>query len=648
MGKKRLLLLLGVLAVAIGGLKAGQSIVVQNFSVMDLLGPGSTPGNPSAGKGRLYYDKNGKTLVCLNSDGTSCVTGGGGGTPGGSSQDAQFNVSGAFGNANSIQPGAIVAFAGFGAATFKVQSTAINFTATNASAGTSVTFSSVSNQAWNSSAGSIGVDAATGVSLTADTGDVSLNATTGTTGGFAPNIDFEAGSGNGNGFASCDGSGVCGGGFDGTQVFAQNGVSSELQLLANGDLTLQADGTNPYTWLQTNCSSGQTISFNGANPNVMACQTLASAPADTPAVAHNFFTQYVASTGVFSLAQPATTDLSDIATFSLSTSGSIATSKAGAVSAPAVRTTGAPFTGGSGSTTLPLVYLDATGAGTAPSALSVNGTMLGMNAPSGFTGKLFEFFLNGASKVSVDQNGSLAIGSITSSGTVTAAAASRFVANGRSGWGSAADGRVTFNNNAAGANGLTRFTLGTEAAGQPAFGAGNSTILDIIDGAGTATFGNTTLLNANGNKVFVTGNFTTAANTNLQTITGLTFNFPAVAKNWEFTCDLTYSQATGAAAVAFGIQAATNNPTNIYATGIEQITVGPPATVVTGTLATLATTTATNIVSGTPGAQATNYTVHLGGMLELAASANAVNIMVSTATSGDAVTVLRGSSCRLF
>ena len=69
---------------------------------------------------------------------------------------------------------------------------------------------------------------------------------------------------------------------------------------------------------------------------------------------------------------------------------------------------------------------------------------------------------------------------------------------------------------------------------------------------------------------------------------------------------------------------------------------------VNGTLATLSTTTATNIVSGTPGATATNYVVMLDGTIENPASANTFNIMVSTAVSGDAVTVKRGSYCQLY
>jgi hypothetical protein len=168
-------------------------------------------------------------------------------------------------------------------------------------------------------------------------------------------------------------------------------------------------------------------------------------------------------------------------------------------------------------------------------------------------------------------------------------------------------------------------------------------------GAGIIGVSGGLLRAANATQQVLTADFTTAANTNLQTV--LTFNVPAAAtaQNYSFSCDGSYSQATGNVAVAFGIQAATNAPTNVYATGIEQITVGPPATLVTGTLATLATTTATSVVSGTGTATGTNYTFHLAGTIEEpAATANAINIMVSTATAGDVVSVKRGSFCQLY
>lgn len=166
-----------------------------------------------------------------------------------------------------------------------------------------------------------------------------------------------------------------------------------------------------------------------------------------------------------------------------------------------------------------------------------------------------------------------------------------------------------------------------------------------VVGVGNGTAGNIAGLVLSGNKVFVTSNFSTAANTNLQTITGLSWTVPAVAANYSFKCELAYSQATGAAADNFGIQAATNNPTNIFATGKVWTAA---ATVTTGTLATLATTTATNIVGFTPGATATNFVAELEGTIENPAAANTFNIMVSTGTSADVITVLRGSYCTLF
>jgi hypothetical protein len=179
--------------------------------------------------------------------------------------------------------------------------------------------------------------------------------------------------------------------------------------------------------------------------------------------------------------------------------------------------------------------------------------------------------------------------------------------------------------------------------------------LTLFNGAGSSQGNaiqlvNGGLLQTPQNTKRVATNFTTANNTNLQTITGLSWTLdPTTARNYSFHCSLSYSQATANVAVAFGIQASTTAPTNIFANGTQQITVGPPATFVTGTLATLTTTTAINIVSGTPGALTTNYTATLDGTIENPVTApNNITIMVSTAAGADAVTVLRGSYCQLF
>lgn len=142
-------------------------------------------------------------------------------------------------------------------------------------------------------------------------------------------------------------------------------------------------------------------------------------------------------------------------------------------------------------------------------------------------------------------------------------------------------------------------------------------------------------------------NFTTAASTSLQVITGLSDAMPAsVAGVMGFNCDVTWSQATAAVAVAFGVQGATTAPTNLEASG----TMYPnTTTLATGTLTALTTTTATSVVSATPSAIATIWRALVSGTLEFPSNASPTvfNLLVSTATSGDVVTVYRGSKCVL-
>jgi hypothetical protein len=145
---------------------------------------------------------------------------------------------------------------------------------------------------------------------------------------------------------------------------------------------------------------------------------------------------------------------------------------------------------------------------------------------------------------------------------------------------------------------------------------------------------------------FLPSDFTTANNTSFQTISagGTTLGFSKQAKTAvsEFHCVLMYSQATANAAVAFGIQAVTNSPTNINASG-DMATSATAKT--SGVLNGLSSTTATAIVSATPGATATVSRVVLDGTIEDSAHANIFNLMISTATGADAVTIKRGSFC---
>ncbi len=160
--------------------------------------------------------------------------------------------------------------------------------------------------------------------------------------------------------------------------------------------------------------------------------------------------------------------------------------------------------------------------------------------------------------------------------------------------------------------------------------------------AGTIQIGGVT------SKVAVASDFSTAANTNLQAITGLTWTMPSgVALNMSFRCDLLYSQATAAVAVAFGIQDVTVAPTNLAALGViaTSTTAGT-----SGNLPTLTTTTATSVVSATPSATGTVFQAELSGWIEQPSngSSSAVTIMVSTAAGADVVTVKRGSFCTVW
>lgn len=92
-------------------------------------------------------------------------------------------------------------------------------------------------------------------------------------------------------------------------------------------------------------------------------------------------------------------------------------SVAGALSASAVSITGAPVTGGSGTTTFPLVYINS---GSAPTTFSTSGTLLGLNSPSGFTGSAIDLHLNGGVSL-FSVNGS---GGISTQSTIQASSGS--------------------------------------------------------------------------------------------------------------------------------------------------------------------------------------------------------------------------------
>lgn len=92
-------------------------------------------------------------------------------------------------------------------------------------------------------------------------------------------------------------------------------------------------------------------------------------------------------------------------------------SGAGAASTSSFTFSGTLFTGGSGTTTFPNVYINQ---GTGPTTFSTSGTEFGINAPSGFSGNFLDFHINGgASLAKLDSGGNLTVASCTGCGGAT-------------------------------------------------------------------------------------------------------------------------------------------------------------------------------------------------------------------------------------
>jgi hypothetical protein len=70
----------------------------------------------------------------------------------------------------------------------------------------------------------------------------------------------------------------------------------------------------------------------------------------------------------------------------------------GAASAPALTLSGAPFTGGTGTTTFPLFYAN-TSASHGSNYMEHSGTVLGVNAPNAFAGNFLDFHVNGGTSL---------------------------------------------------------------------------------------------------------------------------------------------------------------------------------------------------------------------------------------------------------
>jgi hypothetical protein len=82
--------------------------------------------------------------------------------------------------------------------------------------------------------------------------------------------------------------------------------------------------------------------------------------------------------------------------------GALVNSANGAASTPPLLLSGTVFTGGSSTTTKPSMLIEP--AGTTSNNWSTSGTMLGVNAPSGFNGKLLSMQINGAAAFEIQES----------------------------------------------------------------------------------------------------------------------------------------------------------------------------------------------------------------------------------------------------
>ena len=157
----------------------------------------------------------------------------------------------------------------------------------------------------------------------------------------------------------------------------------------------------------------------------------------------------------------------------------------GAASVSSVSITGTPFTGGNATNTVPLMYLNSGGT---VSSWSTAGTVLGINAPSGFTGSLLDLKVNGSATSSLKLSSG---GSLTCAGSVISGGAVESISGSYVGWAStsfftsAASGVIACVNSAT--TGFSRLTIGPATASFPALSQSSGQLIIQLGDASADT-----------------------------------------------------------------------------------------------------------------------------------------------------------------
>jgi hypothetical protein len=203
---------------------------------------------------------------------------------------------------------------------------------------------------------------------------------------FTGTLD-EVGAGGGGGSTSPGGSTTQvqfndGGAFAGDADLTWNKTTNVLGV--TGDVNLSDGGTYTTTLQTITPTAARTISLPDATG------TVALVAGSSGQLLYN-------NAGVNAGASTLTYDGSI-----LTTSGRFINSYNATASSPAKAFTGTWFTGGTGTTTKPQVLIEPTGA--TSTAWSTSGTGLGVNAASGFTGRLLDLQINGTGVLNVINN----------------------------------------------------------------------------------------------------------------------------------------------------------------------------------------------------------------------------------------------------
>jgi len=162
----------------------------------------------------------------------------------------------------------------------------------------------------------------------------------------------------------------------------------------SGDITLDDGGTYTTTVQTVTPTANRTISFPDATG------TVALVAGSSGQLTYN---DAGAQAGLTSA--------------NIGSTGEINVSLAGAASTPPVTFTGSWFTGGTATTTKPQLLIEPSG--TTSTAWSTSGTGLGVNAASGFAGRLLDLQINGTSRMVIQGDGKVGIGTQTPTGALT-------------------------------------------------------------------------------------------------------------------------------------------------------------------------------------------------------------------------------------